>query len=338
MPRLIALCLAILTLVTPAVAVETLEGYFIAQQSCEAFQSKNRQTNPGDVMTELMRAYEMIAINKAGGDFFQVVVPSAPVTRDRWVHVSCGVHVVVADTPTNTGPGTPPVVTPPAGNEFTDNLLALSWQPAFCEYRPNKAECIALNDGNLPKAAEGLSIHGLWPQPRGKDYCGVPQALVQLDTASRWADLPAVEIDAETREALDVVMPGTASFLERHEWIKHGTCFLGSGGADEYFDDTLRITDAINASAVGVFLAGHVGATVETSDIRALFDQEFGAGAGDRVQFACKGDGGRVLIQELTVALSGTITETTAIGDLMRNAATQTIGCPRGVLDPAGLQ
>ncbi len=181
-------CLSALTLTAPAQAVENLEGYFIATQSCDAFQSKNRQTNPGDVMTEPMRAYEMIAINKAGGDFFQVVVPDAPVTRDRWVHVSCGVHVVVADTPTNTGPATPPVITPPTGGESTDNLLALSWQPAFCELRPNKTECMALNDGNLPTAAEGLSIHGLWPQPRGNDYCGVPQAVECFRVARKVLD------------------------------------------------------------------------------------------------------------------------------------------------------
>ena len=105
-----------------------------------------------------------------------------------------------------------------------------------------------------------LSIHGLWPQPEGKAYCGVPAGLVALDKASQWSDLPEVAIDAETRELLAVAMPGTASFLERHEWIKHGTCHLGAGGADEYFDDTLRLVDAINGSAVAAFLADHVGA------------------------------------------------------------------------------
>ncbi len=329
---------AVVLSATPLMAFEQLEGYFIATEVCDAFQSKNRQTNPGDIFTEEMRAYDMIAINKVGGDFFQVRVPDAPVTNARWVHVSCGVHVVRAETQVDPGHRGENVVVPPVGPEETDNLLALSWQPAFCEMRPNKTECQALNAGQLPAAEQGLSIHGLWPQPRGNDYCGVPPVLVALDKARRWEDLPEVEMDAETREALEVAMPGTASFLDRHEWIKHGTCFKGEGGSDEYYDDTLLIVDAINESDIGTFLADHVGAEVETADIRMLFDEVFGDGAGDAVQFDCKGDGGRVLIQELKINLAGVISPETDIGALMRDAAAQSLGCPRGIIDPAGLQ
>ena len=81
-----------------------------------------------------------------------------------------------------------------------------------------------------------------------------------------------------------------------------------------------------------------MGAQVETADIRALFDDVFGDGAGDAVQFDCKGDGGRVLIQELKINLAGEISPDADIGALMRDADTQSIGCPRGIIDPAGLQ
>jgi ribonuclease T2 len=161
---------------------------------------------------------------------------------------------------------------------------------------------------------------------------------VALDNASRWSELPDPGLDAETAELLAVAMPGTASFLERHEWIKHGTCFLGAGGGDEYFDDTLRVVDAINGSDVGALFAASVGAEVETAAIRAAFDAAFGAGAGDRVQVQCTGDGGRTLIQELRIALEGTIGPETALGDLLLAAAPVSMGCPRGVVDPAGLQ
>ncbi len=314
----------------------TLEGWFIAFEPCEAFQSKNKKTNPGDIVTEPMRAYGIIALNKAGGDFFQVRMPDAPVTAARWVHVSCGAHVVEAGTEVMpAGPGDAPV-TPEPGAESADNLLALSWQPAFCETRPSKAECQALNDGQLPITETQLSIHGLWPQ--AGNFCGVPKALKDLDDARAWDRLPALDLDAETREALEVAMPGVASFLDRHEWIKHGTCHKGAGGADEYYDDTLRVLDAINGSAVGAFLAGHVGAEIETADLRELFDREFGDGAGGAVQVQCTGDGGRVLIQELRIALAGVIGEEGDIGQLMRDGDRQSLGCPRGIVDPAGLQ
>jgi ribonuclease T2 len=326
---------AIAGLAGPAPALERLDGYFIAFEACEAFQSKNKQTNPGDVLTEPFRAYEMIAINKPGGDYFQMAVPGAPVTADRWVHASCGVHVIEAGTPVT---GTPPVVvTPPAGSESAVNVLALSWQPAFCETKPNKAECLDLNAGVLPVTERQLSIHGLWAQPEGKAYCGVPEALVALDRAAKWSDLPEAGMDAETRELLDVAMPGTASFLERHEWIKHGTCHLGAGGADEYFDDTLRLAEAVNG-AVGAFLADHVGAEVQTADIRARFDAAFGPGAGERVQVHCAGDGGRVLVQELKISLRGVIGPDASPAELLLAAEPLSPGCPAGVIDAAGLQ
>lgn len=338
MEKIIAAVLVILLSVGSAHAFEKLEGYFIAFEVCEAYQSKNRLTNPGDIRTSPFHAYEIIAINKAGGDFYQIHIPGAPVTADRWVNTACGLHVIDAGTVTSTGPSEPVVVTPPTGNESEDNLLALSWQPAFCESKPGKRECQQLNDGLLPVTETQLSIHGLWPQPYGNVYCGVPRALVDLDKASRWSELPDPSLDMETREALDVAMPGTASFLQRHEWIKHGTCYLGAGGADEYFDDTLLVTEAINTSVVGAFLSDHVGAEVSTQEIRMRFDEAFGQGSGDRIQFHCAGDGSRVLIQEIKINLRGVIRPGTPLGELLLAADPVSIGCPSGVIDPAGLQ
>ena len=40
----------LLALPRPAFAQEILDGWFIATDQCEAFQSKNRLTNPGDVV------------------------------------------------------------------------------------------------------------------------------------------------------------------------------------------------------------------------------------------------------------------------------------------------
>ena len=285
-------------------------------------------------MTEINRAYPMIAINKENGDHFQIRIDSAPVTPDRWVHVSCGVHVVKADTPTERGPV---VVQPSEGDESVENLLALSWQPAFCETKPNKAECKVLNDGGLPITETQLSIHGLWPQPKGKFYCGVSDALIELDKSKQWLEIPALDLDAETNEALMTAMPGMMSGLERHEWVKHGSCHRGDGGANEYYDDTLLVTDAING-AIADFLSDHVGAEVNTADIRALMDNSFGDGAGDRVQVKCQGDGGRVLIQELRINLKGVINSDTSVADLLLAAETLSPGCPKGIVDPAGLQ
>ena len=319
----------------PVAAFEPLTGWFVAFDSCEAFQSKNRRTNPGDVRLQVRRAYDMLGVNEAGGDHFQVRVPDAPVTAARWVSTACGVHVVEAGTRV-AAPLPEPL--PATGTESIDNLLALSWQPAFCERRPSRDECVALNGGNLPEAGRRLSVHGLWPQPNGTFYCGVPAMVVRLDTQRRWRALPAPEVDAETRAALDAAMPGAMSLLDRHEWIKHGTCYFAQGGADEYFDDTLLLTDAVNDSAVGEFLAARVGERIEATDLRAAFDAAFGPGAGERVQMHCDSDDGRVIVDEIRIALRGRIDPSFPVADLLADAPVQSLGCPRGILDPPGLQ
>ncbi len=306
-----------------------LEPWFIASSSCEAFQSKNTRSNPGAVTLDPGRAYRLLGRNAPGGEYYQLAVPDAPVTTARWVHVSCGIPAASADA---AAPAPPPAA------QATDAVLALNWQPAFCESRPGTPECRLLNAGKLRAAATRLSLHGLWPQDESQAYCDVPARLVATDKAGRWYDLPAVDLDADTRARLRAAMPGTASDLDRHEWLKHGTCHPGPGGADAYFDAMLALVDAIQRSDVGALLAARVGETVRTAQIRAAFDSAFGPGAGQRVQAHCTDDGRRVLIQELTIALRGNITPDSAPGPLMRAADPVSPGCPGGVIDAAGLQ
>ncbi|MEM8731550.1 MAG: ribonuclease T [Pseudomonadota bacterium] len=332
-PTALAVCLGV-----AAQAQVRLEGWFIAFETCEVFQSKNTLTNPGDLRADVRHAYDILGRNTEDGDWYQMRVPGAPVTPDRWIHKDCGVHVLaMSQLPGGSDPDLPDLDLE-SGTEATDLLLAASWQPAFCEQRPDKTECERLNDGLLPITETQLSLHGLWPQPNGTFYCGVPGAIVDLDKDGNWEALPAPQLDADTADRLVAAMPGTASFLERHEWIKHGTCFFGDRNGDEYYDDSLRVLDAINASSVGALLAASVGNTVSGVALRAAFDDAFGAGAGDRVTIECNFDDGRVLIQELKIALKGEITETSDIGALIRAADPRDPGCSTGVIDPAGLQ
>lgn len=133
-------------------------------------------------------------------------------------------------------------------------------------------------------------------------------------------------------------MPGTASHLDRHEWIKHGSCFFGGRQGQAYFSASLQALDTVNGAGVADFLAARVGGSVTSAELRAVFDQAFGAGAGERVQMQCKGDGGRVLVQDITVTLNGELTGGADIGALILAGDPQSAGCAEGVIDPAGLK
>ena len=131
-------------------------------------------------------------------------------------------------------------------------------------------------------------------------------------------------------------MPGAASALDRHVWVKHGTCH--GGGPDGYFGDLAGLAAAVEASGVGGFFAAHAGAEVEAPEIRAAFDRAFGQGAGARARIGCVDDDGRTLIDGVTVALEGEVTPEADVGALMRAAERVPAGCPAGVIDRKGLE
>lgn len=215
-----------------------------------------------------------------------------------------------------------------------DNVIAISWQPAFCENARRKRECRQQLPGRFD--VTHFSLHGLWPQPGSNSYCDVPDAAQRLDKARRWRDLPLVDLSQGLARALDRAMPGRASYLDRHEWVKHGTCY--SNSAERYFADSLKVMDWLNASFVRALFVGAIGETLRGHDIRQAFDQAFGAGAGDRVRISCRQDGARQLIVELTIGLRGDIGAADDLSQLILAAPKTRPGCPGGIVDPVGFQ
>jgi len=327
-------CVALLLASLPASAQVKLSGTFTAEKDCPALVSIKKGTNPDNASVSSGQAYDLLGKNKDDATHYWITVPEAKPAQ-RWVAVGCG-SIGSADAA--------PPVTPPDDKSKDKTavkpgsqlyVLALSWEPAFCEELPDKAECKAQTPQGFD--ATHLSLHGLWPQPRRIAYCNVSTADIDADGNHHWEDLPEPDLSPATKAALDKVMPGTQSVLERHEWTKHGTCYPG-GNADQYFRDAIRMAEAVNDSPVQALFAQRIGQKVSNAEIRAAFDQAFGQGAGQRVRLSCKNDGGRQLIVEMTVGLKGDISSGTSVADLIAAAGPTDPGCPGGIVDPAGLQ
>ena len=201
-------------------------------------------------------------------------------------------------------------------------VLALSWQPAFCEGRPRRPECRALGPGD--RAARSFSLHGLWPGGRDTAYCGTAAAL----EGRRWSDLPEPDLDRATRAALARAMPGARSLLHRHQWAKHGSCY--GSGADTYFDDALALAAEANASILVEAFRRRTGARLSAEEIRAGADQAFGEGAGARIAVVCRDD----MIVELRFHLVGRVGPEGGLGPLLRAARPVAPGCTGGRVDP----
>lgn len=310
-----------------------MSGSFVADASCPATQAIKSGKNPGNLSTDAGKSYELLAGNKDTPTHYLILVPGADPER-RWVKVSCG-HVSGGSV--STMPAEPVGQGKQAASSKPEYIFALSWQPAFCETKPSKTECRTQNAGDFD--ATHFTLHGLWPQPNGNFYCQATASDKANDNPGRWKDLPPVNLDAKTRTELDQVMPGTASNLERHEWIKHGTCYGKS--QQEYFSDALNLMRAVNTSPVRDLFAKNIGQKLTADQIRGAFDSAFGAGAGDRVRVSCVIDpsNGRRLIGELTLGLAGPIGPDSSLKDLlMASVPTNKAGCPTGTVDPIGFQ
>jgi ribonuclease T2 len=322
---------------TPAFAQVKMDGQLVASKACPAVQSIKKGTNPGDVSIEVGKSYHLLGKNKDQATHYWIEVPGAN-PNQRWVAVECGStdSASQATAPgqtggaaVNTAHGTvkpkPKPKGPKDGKPFY--VLALSWEPAFCEAMKGKAECKSETSSSYE--ASHFSLHGLWPQPRRNVFCGVDRATAALDDQHQWEQLPAPELSAATKSALDKVMPGTQSVLERHEWVKHGTCYP-AGNAEQYFKDEIRLVNDVNSSVVQKFMADNIGKTIQTTDLRAKFDEAYGKGAGDRVHVSCSKDG---LFSELTIGLKGDISAGTSLADLIAASETADAGCASGTVD-----
>lgn len=304
----IILALTIVLLPKPAVAGFTpLQGQFTATNTCPALASIRKNTNPGDIEITPGQTYPVLAQNDENASHYQIEIAGASPTQ-RWVTVNCG----TIDATIIPASASEITTVPMQSATGTTYLLALSWQPNFCEGKPDKTECKNLAENpNRPEATHFV-LHGLWPQPQGNDYCGVSSSDRALDEGKAWSKLPAIEekLAPATWAKLQAVMPGTVSNLHRHEWIKHGTCYQGT--PEEYFSEAIALLEQINQSPVQVLIAQKIGQQLPVKDI----DEKlivFGADTGNKVEVKCNATG----LTEMWFNLEGEITPTTPISKLL---------------------
>lgn len=302
----------------PAQASVKLNDRFRATQNCEAFQSLRKQTNPGNIKLTPDTIYPVTAKNKEDATYYHLKIDGVEPSL-RWVSVNCGELLGSANVPPST----------------LSTLLAISWQPAFCETHQNKIECQTQTENRFD--ADNFTLHGLWPQPRNNVYCGVTQQIKSLDLAKKWSELPPIQLSEPLVQELAIKMPGMASDLHLHEWYKHGTCY--SDTPEEYYQESLDLLNQINDSPVRDLFAANIGNQITSSDIRNEFNQTFSNNAGSKVAVSCFQDNeptNRRMIAELKLNFQGDIEPETLMTDLFVNGKSVSSGCNRGEIDPVG--
>lgn len=313
-----------------AFASAPASGTITAKQACEAYVSKNKLTNPDNTTLVVNQKYSIFEVNKSTNPgWFRVRIDNAS-PPERWVAKHCGTVKVKIGGGGSTNTGS---TCHTAGLEDS-YVLALSWQPAFCETHRDKPEC-RINDKKSYQA-HNFTLHGLWPNKAscGKNYgfCGETQ-----DSAGGFCDYPALPLFTETRQNLDQVMPSAAagSCLQRHEWYKHGTCQT-NWSMDEYFDEAVDLTRQFNESGVAYFIGRNVGNTVTEEALINKIDCALGSGAHQHLELICQGGN----LVDVYIGLPAHITSGAALGDLLGQGQSQFHSNCGGKfkVDPIGFQ
>lgn len=206
---------------------------------------------------------------------------------------------------------------PTGSRDFDYYTLALNWQPAFCETKPGKEECIAQKEGRYD--AHNFSLHGLWPNLEDDPnhtfgYCDVSPTLKRQDQANDWCALPDLSLSEEVWADLVVFMPGTASCLQNHEWYKHGSC--AGMSADAYFALSNHLTHLFSQTAFDDYVSEHTGRVVGRDELLDVFAREFGSEARDYLSLRCREVQGVHLLTEIQVVLRTDISPDADFGEL----------------------
>lgn len=200
----------------------------------------------------------------------------------------------------------------------------------FCETHRYKKECKRSVDSLIRSKAHEKSfvLHGLWPQPRNNVYCDVDKELMYADKAKRWRDLPCLVLDEEVENKLEKVMPGFASELHKHEWVKHGTCY--GTDANTYYKDAIDLVEQVKDSVLGKFFSKNIGKNITLRQVQNLADKSFGKGAGKRVELRCKGG----LVTELWLHLGS---DSDDLSTLLQRGKVTRSRCRTGRIDKVKL-
>ncbi|WP_158262662.1 ribonuclease T2 family protein [Photobacterium sanctipauli] len=253
-------------------AATKLDGTFIATEQCPAYQSIKKKTNPGKITTKIDASYQTLAINKPDGDWLQLRFENASPSV-RWVNINCGhLNSTSAIATRNANQSSCSIA-----NQQDSYVLAVSWQPGFCEhanFKGNKPECTALDDGKI--AINHLTLHGLWPN---KKSCGINYGYCQPYKAMKLSD--------DTVASIAQWMPNFhfQTDFGSYQWKKHGSCQHRSD--DEYFITATKLVEQADASPIGTYIKQRIGQSITVDDFKRYLTSQLGSKAAKRIQLSC---------------------------------------------------
>jgi ribonuclease T2 len=207
--------------------------------------------------------------------------------------------------------------------------LVVTWGPSLCAVDPTNMGCASGHVGSMGRT---FVLHGLWPQPPERQYCGVPKPIEDRARDIHGSGVPPVDLADDVRKEVEPLL-SDAAVMAPHEWYAHGTC---SGvTADEYFGDAADLATQARAMLDPLFAAAP-GGRITLTAIRDRFDKQFGDGAGQRVGLSCrKKTGEQPVVYEVQMSLPSVAALNTgntalSLGQLLEKGPPITAQCRHG--------
>ena len=304
--------------------------YKEATTVCSAFNDMKHRNNTHDIKLKVGKSYRVLQENK--GQILTLIEGER--IAQRWVDKRCFEESTKVEKKELTSSFAERLAknskvlkssSQSNSKKAKQNLLALSWQNAFCQTHQYKKECKRRDSKSF--GAFEFVLHGLWPQPRNNQYCNVSKKEVGTDKNKQWYRLEKLDLNMTTRNELKKYMPGYSSNLHRHEWVKHGTCYGTS--ANDYFANAIALVKQVNQSKVQQYFKQNIGKVITLKEVRKEFDKAFGTGAGKQVTMNCKGG----LVTELWLHLGSGSDE---LKELLKSNKTVRSRCQKGRVDAVG--
>ncbi len=303
---------SIIILALPLLAMsKKVEVYQKAEKECLAYNNMKHSTNTNNIRLKKGQEYRVLEHRK--GQILTLIKGER--IAQRWVDKECFSNKPISKKDKKKS----------HIKLAKQNLLALSWQNAFCQTHQYKKECKSMKKGDF--ASSHFVLHGLWPQPRNNLYCNVSKKEIGIDKNKQWNRLKKLDLTLTVREELKKYMTGYSSNLHLHEWVKHGTCY--GKDANSYYADAINLLKQVNSSKVQEFFQKNIGKVVKLKDIRKVFDSEFGNGAGEKVAMNCK----KGLITELWLYLGSGSSD---LKTLFTKGTKSKSRCFKGKIDEVG--
>lgn len=298
-----------------AYASYPIKAIVTATEKCPLYSSFKKERNPGDAYSVVGDKYKLVALNRENDPEWGYILVEDVIPKQRWISLECidTTMIPIAKDRLPSANRSFCVKDPGYEDSF---VLALSWQPAFCEVKDDKQECKKMEDkyGEDYSLGPKFTLHGLWPNQQA---CGINYGFCSNQgKKGNWCDYPVLNLSPAITSSLASVMPNLrySGCLHRYQWYKHGAC-QAKWDKDTYFQVAIDLTKEFNGN-LKQYLDKNIDTNINKEDFWELLIAHYGNSIRHNTRLKCQNN----MLLEIQIHLPGDMRHGEGIRNLVSRA------------------